>query len=229
MHYKIYEPTKWLGREICWSNNGIYMLVARLRGKKVLSRKPEQFDVFISGFPRSGNHFYTAAVEFMTGKKYKVNPVNHYPPYARKAVKMEMPTILLMRKPVDACASWSTYTGRSVQHSLKFYLQFHRLIRNVKNEAFIAVFEDYVVDPSVSLTKLAEKYSLPIEVEFGEGLTDEITKSITNFKDPKKTPKPNANRERKELTEKNKALILSDHQELLARAQAVYDEITSRA
>ena len=198
----IQETGKTIGREVAWSTDWLYRFVAPLRRPGRIKRSPEQFDIYVSGFPRSGNHYYTIGLEVLTEGAKRINPVSHLPPYTRKAWKMGIPSIVLIRNPIDACTSWSIYRNVSLKHSLRFYLQYHRMVDTVIPEAHVAVFESYTRSMTDEAEKLRSRLDIPIRADLSEQqLQEEIFDRMPEW-GPDQRPLPT-----RERTEKKQQLL----------------------
>lgn len=62
-------------------------------------------DIVIEGYPRSGNTFATAAFLISQNKPINIARHTHLPAQVIQAVRLNLPTIVLIRNPIDAAVS----------------------------------------------------------------------------------------------------------------------------
>jgi hypothetical protein len=79
----------------------------------VLALTPERFDraitagteLVVEGFPRSGNTFAAAAIEVAQQRTVSISSHVHVPAQVKRAVRKHVPTLVVIRDPLDAVAS----------------------------------------------------------------------------------------------------------------------------
>lgn len=187
--------------------------------------EPELYDVYISGFPRSGNHFVTGAIKSLSNEKLKINPVNHLPPFSRLALKKKIPSVVLIRNPVDSCVSWSIYDNCSLGHSLRFYCQYHRIMSSVLAESCVLKFEDFSSELKPAIVTLNQMFSLDLSESFSdeeihEKVFEETPKWVSS-----KSPRPSIERNAQAKKLKEEIRFQPRYVDTLAKAQEIYSNL----
>jgi len=126
------------GRRVLWRFPYLYWAFGVLRHRKdCLSR---DFDLWVDGYPRSGNSFCVEAIK-LANPSARIRSHCHLPPFILQAVADKKPGIFLLRKPVDAAISWAIYWDRPLGLCLDYYIDFHLVLRPRAPELFIASFD----------------------------------------------------------------------------------------
>lgn len=165
-------------RQIVWSSDNIYRPIGHLRGRGAFG--PEECSYFVSGYPRSGNHFCSYALRLLSKDDYRINKPSHIPPLVERSVRMNHPTIVVLRNPRKAALSWSIYTGEPLVASLKYYVQYHELIWKHRSGFLVAEFEDFTKDIRPLAKALFERWSLEFDLSSYDhkGLTNQTFAAI---------------------------------------------------
>lgn len=104
-------------------------------------------DIVIEGFGGSANTFARVAFEFAQTKEYVVASHLHTPSQVIKAVKLGIPTIVLIRDPLDVVKSLrSRLYIPSVCQTLKHYTRYYSTIYPLRNSYVIATYHDVTTD-----------------------------------------------------------------------------------
>lgn len=114
----------------------------------------------IEGFPRSANTFAVGA--FRTAQPIKVRVAHHMhvPAQIIRAVRWEIPTIVLIRQPKDAVVSLAMYDPQiSISQALKCYVSFYQTISFYRSEYVVASFEETTNDYSKIIQKINHKFN----------------------------------------------------------------------
>ena len=90
----------WLGRR-----PRLYHWTYRLRDGFVERLVTDATDLCVEGFPRSANSFAVGAVEQAQDAPLSIAHHNHVPAPILNAVRRDLPTVVLIRDPVDAVIS----------------------------------------------------------------------------------------------------------------------------
>lgn len=103
------------------------------------------FELYISGFPRSGNTFAVKA--FLTANPgTPLRSHKHIPTFIVQSVKSGRPGMVLIRNPLDAAISWSIHRRAPVGQSLQYYSDYYSVLAPYRERLFIVSFEDVVAD-----------------------------------------------------------------------------------
>jgi hypothetical protein len=93
-----------MGRLIFWPRPALYFPFGVLRNRGNVFRS--DFELHISGYPRSGNTFAVKAF-LMANPGTPLRSHRHIPTFAVQSAKNSQPGMVLIRNPVDAAVSWS--------------------------------------------------------------------------------------------------------------------------
>ena len=81
-------------------------MYARADKRSTLARRDSA--LVIEGFPRSGNTFSVAAFQIANGQDLHVGRHLHGAPHVLRAVRLGLPTVVLIRRPREAVLSYLT-------------------------------------------------------------------------------------------------------------------------
>lgn len=143
-------------RAIAWSSDLLYRPVSWLKGRKPFG--PDDVDLFCSGYPRSGNHFCAYALSLFSTSHLSFNKPSHIPPLVERSLKQDKPTVIVLRAPAQATISWAIYTGEPLDHCLRYYIQYHRLIWRYRNDLLVTEFEKFTRDLRPTAQALQSKW-----------------------------------------------------------------------
>lgn len=103
--------------------------------------------IVIDGFLRSGNTFSVAAFTVANGEGLHVGRHLHGAPHVLRAVRLGLPTIVLIRQPADAVASYLVRRPTlTPDDALREYLDFYRAAWPARNGFVVAPFDQVVRD-----------------------------------------------------------------------------------
>jgi len=102
-------------------------------------------ELVIEGFPRSGNTFAVFALRQANGGYLRVPSHVHQPAQVKRAVRRGLPTVVVVREPVEALAS-NLVVSRHVGPSeiLREYIRYHRELVPLLGHVVVAAFEEIV-------------------------------------------------------------------------------------
>ena len=161
-----------ISRNLFWRSPTLYRPIGYLRNRNNYHLR--NYDLWIGGFPRSGNTYTAKTMEFLLSNGQKVISWIHLPPPIIQAVREKKPGILLVRDPRDAAVSWAIYTGRQLDQCLHYYIDFHRMLRPYLDRMLVFDFDLATGD----FLKLAECFNKT----YGPLLSvEKITDAMPNF------------------------------------------------
>lgn len=170
--------------------------------KKLVNRNT---DIVIEGFPRSANSFAVKAFEFSNGKSYRIATHVHAYPQVIEAIRLKIPTLLLIREPESCIRSFVAYKLQSfgrknfesefdISWMLKDYIRFYKNLLPYKNQVVIGTFEAVRNDFGEVLNAVNKKFDVNFELfEHSEEHLDQI------FKNSKRHLFPSDEREKLKL------------------------------
>lgn len=122
-------------------------------------------DLVLEGYPRSGNTF--ARYAFMMAQPYPLNMAHHSHKPARviESVKMEIPTLILIRRPKDCVLSYCIYEPRlSIRMGLLHWIRFYFSIEHLKNGYVLSDFDEVVTDFGQVIDKVNNSFGTKFEI-----------------------------------------------------------------
>lgn len=130
-------------RRLLWPLPHLYFPIglARKRGN-VFSTG---VDLYICGYPRSGNTFSRTA--FLSANPgICIQSHRHIPTFVLQKVQRGVPGIILIREPLDAAISWSIYQNLPLEESVAYWNDYYEALIPVRSKLFVATFEDVTAD-----------------------------------------------------------------------------------
>ena len=116
-------------------------------------------ELVIEAFPRSGNTFAVVAFELAQGRPVKIAHHLHAAAQVTRGVRLEKPTLVLIRDPVEAVLSHLVREpGVTPQQGMWNWIRFYRSARNVRNGILVATFEDVTTDFGLVIDRLNERF-----------------------------------------------------------------------
>lgn len=127
-------------------------------GKRVTLARQDTA-IVIEGFLRSGNTFSVAAFIVANGSDLHVARHLHGAPHLLRAARLGLPTVLLIRPPADAVASYlvrrPTLTPKD---ALTEYLDFYRTAWRVRDAFVVGLFDEVVNDFGSVIAKVNDRF-----------------------------------------------------------------------
>lgn len=120
-------------------------MLARRGKRQTLARRDTA--IVIEGFLRSGNTFSVAAFQIANGPQLHVGRHLHGAPHVLRAVRMGLPTLVLVRHPRDAVLSYLIRRGTLTPHDAVLeYLDFYRTAWPAREGFVVGPFERVTTD-----------------------------------------------------------------------------------
>lgn len=115
--------------------------------------------IVIEGFPRSGNSFASSAFGLATGFAIRRSSNTHLAGQVRLAVKRGLPTLILIRRPVDAVASLCVAAPYlSARAGMREWIRFYRAVESVRDKVLLATFDEVTVDFGAVMARVNERF-----------------------------------------------------------------------
>jgi hypothetical protein len=198
----------------------------------------EQTDLVVEGFPRSGNTFTVFALQDAAQQRLRIASHVHHPSQVVLAVARGVPTVLVVREPVSALASYLAYGQHGRPHTvLKEYASYLRELIPYVDQIMVCTFPEIVSDLSAIIDRINERFSLQIppfdqSPENVDRVFDEIAlnhRLVHRGKNPDfVAPRPMS--ARRELSDQARAGLLDPrHSRLLDDALNLYEFFASRS
>jgi hypothetical protein len=223
--YFIGEPFRRLLRKLVWPHPNLYRVFGAIDGRTI--PEVDSFEVWVGGFPRSGNTYAIVVVESAFGLEGKVSPQLHAPPQVIASINNGQKGFLLIRNPTDACISWATYNQYSLKHCLNLYLDFHTVMLPYADRLNIIDFESLVSDIGSLTTFISTMLSLPV---LNERLNqqeiiakiDLLTSDAKGIVDENKVSRPSQERNNRREFLLNEIRTKKSLQKKLLKCEAIY-------
>lgn len=119
----------------------------------------------IEGFPRSGNTF--AVVAFRESQTREVRLAHHYhaPAQVILGVKWRVPTLVLVRDPIDAVTSLVIrHPEISLEQGLKEYIWFYSRVFPYREEYVVGAFQVVISDFGSVISQINKKYGTRFDI-----------------------------------------------------------------
>jgi hypothetical protein len=137
----------------------------------------------VEGFPRSGNTFAVFAFRNAQGPGVEVVGHVHHPSQVKLAVQRELPTLLVIRRPLPCLASYLVTAphGRPAG-VLKEYIRYHRVLLPYLDSVVVGEFDEV----TKSFTDVINKINARFGTDFGpfdqtQGNVDQVFKDIEAY------------------------------------------------
>ena len=115
-------------------------------GKRATLARPGTA-IVIEGFLRSGNTFSVAAFQIANGPELHVGRHLHGAPHVLRAVRMGLPTVVLVREPEDAVLSYLIRRDSLTPHDAVLeYLDFYRTAWRARDGFVVGLFDRVTSD-----------------------------------------------------------------------------------
>jgi hypothetical protein len=138
-------------------------------------------DLVIEGYPRTANSYSVAAMEVSNGPNLRLAHHLHSRVSVLQAVKLGIPTLLLIRGPEDAGTSWMQKAGLRAQTVLEQYVQFYEPLVSVAGQVVVGRFEIVVDDFGSLIERVNEFYGLSLKPYVGNAAEeDEVVRIVRN-------------------------------------------------
>jgi hypothetical protein len=120
-------------------------------------------DLVVEGFPRSGNTFTTFAIEQASGHELTIASHVHQPCQIKVALARGVPTVLVVRDPVSALASYLVYDRRfSVPSVIGEYCSYHRELVPYAERLLVCEFDEITTHMGSVIERINRRYSFQI-------------------------------------------------------------------
>lgn len=131
----------------------------RLRPEKNATLARADTAIVIEGFLRSGNTFSVAAFEIANGPELHVGRHLHGAPHVLRAVRLHLPTIVLIREPRDAVLSYLVRRPTLTPYdALLEYVDFYRTAWPARDGFVVGPFDRVTSDFGAVLEQVNERF-----------------------------------------------------------------------
>lgn len=132
-------------------------MFARPSKRSTLARRDTA--IVIDGFLRSGNTFSVAAFEVANGQDLHVARHRHGAPHVLRAVRLGLPTLVLIRRPAEAVSSYLVRRpSLTPDDALLEYLDFYRTAWRVHRHFVVGLFDRVTGDFGAVVTEVNDRF-----------------------------------------------------------------------
>lgn len=209
----------------------IFFFLYNLIGKKNELAVSSKTDVCIEGYPRMANTFFVVGIRKTINRNIIIAHHLHVSAQIIKAVKNDIPAIIIIRNPLEAISSHILRNSRlSYQDAIEWYICFYQPLMPMINKILVIDFTSIIDKPQYLIEKVIKfcgYNQLPI-MDIGK---DEIYEEIERL-DKIDTKKVAADfltvsrpqKERDDLKYQVQKKIKNEYPSLLNKAEQVYKE-----
>ncbi|WP_299490297.1 hypothetical protein [Acaryochloris sp. IP29b_bin.137] len=118
-------------------------------------------EIVIEGFPRMGNTFAHIAFKMAQNRAIEIGHHTHAAAQVVAAVRMNIPTIVLIRQPESAITSYligDFDPSLSIEQSLSEYISFYKTVSPYRDQCVIAEFDEVTNHYDRIIEKVNQKY-----------------------------------------------------------------------
>lgn len=151
-------------RRVAARRPNTYFPLLRIRRRRLPLAVRRESDLCIEGFPRSANTYAVATFEHANPSLTHVARHLHAPAQLKRAVSYGVPTVLLVRHPIDAVASLLVrgHPGR-VDDLFLDYIELAETGVELHGSLVVVGFEEMTSDPGVLADRLNERFGTGFE------------------------------------------------------------------
>lgn len=134
-------------RSVVSAHPTIYLPLVRRKYARLDRIVRAETELVIDGFERSGNWFAVAAFLQAQRRPRRLAHHLHAPAQVASAVRLGIPTILLVRNPEDAIASQMIRTdGVQARQALVAWIRYHKHVLSLRDHVVVADFDRVTTD-----------------------------------------------------------------------------------
>jgi hypothetical protein len=137
----------------------LWDLTMRIRPEKSATLARRETAIVIEGFLRSGNTFSVAAFQIANGSGLHVGRHLHGAPHVLRAVRLGLPTLVLIREPRDAVLSYLVRRPTLTPHDAVLeYLDFYRTAWPARHGFVVGPFDRVTSDFGAVLDQVNARF-----------------------------------------------------------------------
>ena len=133
----------------------------------------------LEAYPRSGNTF---SIDFIrhtnTEKKLTIAHHTHNHNNILLGIHFGIPTIVLIRDPLDAISSYMIYSGKNVETAAKNYYDFYSPLLKYKDSICYIKFEDIINNMNLVIEKINRTFCFDLNKSTNLVSDNEIVKNM---------------------------------------------------
>lgn len=220
----------------------IYLPLRKLTKREGLLTRST--DLLIDGYPRSGNSFAEAAFRICQNPTIELSHHSHAAAYVIQAVRWGIPTIVLIRQPVDAARSLVMHHPDlfGAGSALQEYIDYYKPLIPLKENFVLAQFETVISDFGSVIDEVNKKFDKKFalfehsdeNVKRAFALVDELGEKRSTNVGGRESYSPlasNAEKNEREKTKKSALALFEDSQirRELRESEIIYEKMIDGA
>lgn len=139
-------------------------MYVRMRPQLRHGRITHSTRLVLDGYPRSANAYAEWAFRYANGNSVPLAVRMHSPRGVIEGVRRGLPTIVLIRPPRDAVASWLQYKpGVDAADAFRRYAAYYDRILPVRDSIVVAAFDEVVADFGAVVARCNERFGTCFE------------------------------------------------------------------
>ena len=139
----------------------------------------EDTDIVIEGYPRSANTFAVAAFHISQRTSLKVARHTHAVAQLKRAVTLEIPTLVIIREPKQAILSYVIREENvTLNLAISRYLTYYKAVSQLKNAFVIAEFNEVISNYGNVISRLNKRFNT--QFSLFEHTKENIEKTFIN-------------------------------------------------
>ncbi len=154
-------------------NPALYLGILRIKRRGHWSQDwivDPNTDIVIEGFPRSANSYYLSAFQLLQVGSLRIATHVHAPAQIIRACQLGIPTVVLLRDPIDACKSYKALDcqcnpdqlhrmmKKPLSRYFEEYIYFYRKLLKWRGKFVVAPFEEVTQTLIPSIHRLNALY-----------------------------------------------------------------------
>lgn len=144
---------------------GVFYTVYPLKTKNKKLCFNRSTELVIEGFPRSANTYSVVAFEMAQTRKVKIAHHLHVPAQIMKAVKNNIPVIVLIREPVEAVSSLLVrHPHLNMKMCFKEYIGFYDSIYKYRGKYVVGEFSEVISNFQSVIQEVNDKFNTCFEI-----------------------------------------------------------------
>jgi hypothetical protein len=142
----------------------IYLPLTRVRHRRDAHWivRPDT-ELVLEGFARSGNTFAVDAFELAQGRPVKMVHHTHAPAQVIAAVDRGVPTVVIVRDPMQVVLSHMAFRNISAEPPLRAWIRYHKRIVPYRGRIVVATFEEVTADLGAVIGRINARFGTRFE------------------------------------------------------------------
>lgn len=125
----------------------------------------KETDIVVEGFPRCANTFAVAYLSVTNRESLTIARHTHTIAQVKMALGLRKPTVILLREPLDAMASWAVRDQVPIKHAITEYVSFYSFIEKYHSHLLIIDFATLISEPSALPERINRRFALGLSTE----------------------------------------------------------------